>query len=84
MNGFSGQILYDSFIFQLYNIFYASLPIMIYALLDEEYEGTFLETNPEYYHAGIRNEYFNYTRFWKWFGSAFIQSIFVPVFAYEN
>lgn len=81
-NGFSGQILYDPLIFQFYNIAYASFPIMIYALFDKEYLGSYLEVHPEYYLAGPKNEHFNYERFWRWFFSAFVQSFFVPVFAF--
>ena len=32
-NGLSGQTIYNPFLFQLYNIIYASLPIVIYAVL---------------------------------------------------
>lgn len=36
-NGMSGQILYDAWIFQLYNLCYTSLPIIAYALMDEDF-----------------------------------------------
>ena len=36
-NGMSGQILYDAWIFQLYNLSYTSLPIIAYALMDEDF-----------------------------------------------
>lgn len=35
---FSGQPLYEPFIYQLYNITMTSLPIMFFALFDFEYE----------------------------------------------
>jgi len=31
-NGFSGIIIYDPYIFQLYNMMFAAMPIVIYAL----------------------------------------------------
>ena len=34
---FSGQPLYESFIYQLYNITFTSLPIMYYCLFDFEF-----------------------------------------------
>ena len=34
-NGFSGQFLYDTWIFQLFNIIFASMPIGIYAIIDK-------------------------------------------------
>jgi len=35
-NFFAGQTLYDSYAYQLFNVIYASLPIVIYAVFDEE------------------------------------------------
>lgn len=37
-NHFSGQRIYDNIVYQLYNIFYTSMPIMIFAVFDKEYE----------------------------------------------
>jgi hypothetical protein len=37
-SAFSGQPLYEQFIYQLYNITMTSLPIMWYALYDFEFE----------------------------------------------
>ena len=42
---FSGVVFFNSFIYQLYNVFYTSLPIILYALFDEEY------TRKESYHT---------------------------------
>lgn len=78
-NGFSGQILFDPLLFQLYNITFASVPIMIYALIDKQYTGAFLEANPKYYQAGIKGEYFNIKKFWVWFFDACVQSIFIGI-----
>lgn len=36
-DGFSGQLIYDPWIFQFFNVFYASVPIILYALFDEEF-----------------------------------------------
>ena len=35
---FSGQVLYEKAIYQLYNITFTSFPIMWYAVWDKEYE----------------------------------------------
>ena len=34
---FSGQSLYDSYLYQCFNLFYTSLPIIIYAIFDQEF-----------------------------------------------
>ena len=36
-NGFSATNLYDPWLYQLYNLFYTSVPIIIFAVIDEEY-----------------------------------------------
>ena len=49
LNGFSAQFLYDTWIFQLYNIIFTSAPIFIYALIDKEYSRKSLLSNPYLY-----------------------------------
>lgn len=67
MNGFSGQTIYDPFLFQLYNIFYSSLPIVIYSLFDKENKGSILLKNPElFYYVGQKDKLFNKYVFWSW------------------
>jgi phospholipid-transporting ATPase len=57
-NWFSGQTLYNSFIYQLFNIFFASIPIMVYAIWDEEYSDEVLVKNEKknYYEQGIKSK----------------------------
>ena len=66
LDGFSGQTTYNPFLFQLYNIFYASLPIVIYAVLDKEEKGSFFLKNPNTYFQGPTNKLFNVKVFWQW------------------
>lgn len=40
-SAFSGQVLYEPFIYQLYNITFTSVPIMYFALFDFEYDKFF-------------------------------------------
>lgn len=75
----SGTTLYEPVLFQLYNIFYASLPIVIFAVFDKEFDGSFLEKNPKYYKPGLKDNYFNDRLFWKWFFSGTIQAIFITL-----
>lgn len=51
---FSGQTLYDAYLYQLFNLFYASMPIVIYAVFDEEYPSSFLDQAPAAYEQGIK------------------------------
>lgn len=62
---FSAQVLYEPFIYQMYNITFTSVPIMYFALFDFEYDKftwkdakasfgeKFFMSNPELYKIGI-------------------------------
>lgn len=83
-NGMSGALLYESFIYQFFNLFFASIPIIIFAVFDQEYEDELLEKRPDLYTPGIYDKYFNLKLFWYWFASASVQSIFIALTAYES
>lgn len=81
-NFFSGQQIYDSFIYQMFNIFYTSCPIMIYAVIDRELDSETLIANTlNYYYQGMSNSLFNTKIFWLWFLSGTIQSLILTLFS---
>ncbi|EGR33192.1 hypothetical protein IMG5_206852 [Ichthyophthirius multifiliis] len=87
-NYLSGQTLYDSILYQFYNIIFTSLPIIVYATCDQEYSERELLSNEKknYYQQGINNELFNSKIFWKSFISATIQGgiiTMISLFAFE-
>ncbi|EGR31117.1 phospholipid-translocating p-type flippase family protein, putative [Ichthyophthirius multifiliis] len=61
VNYFSATSLYDTFLYQGFNIFFTSVPIIIYALLDKEYNEQHLVENKKknYYEQGLKNKNFN-------------------------
>lgn len=68
MNNFSAQTLYDPYIYQLFNVIYAAIPIFIYAVTDREHQAKILiENEINYYEQGIRSKLFNSKVFWSWF-----------------
>jgi phospholipid-transporting ATPase len=79
---FSGQQIYDTWLYSLFNVFYASLPIVIYAVLDKQYrnKNKCLLVYPALYQPGIKSVHFNGKRFWLWFFNAVIQSVIVGQF----
>ena len=81
-NGFSGQVLYEIYIFQFYNILFATLPIILYALIDKEYPGMFLEANPSKYTPGLKDSYFNPKIFWTNVASAIAQALVLPLVSF--
>ena len=56
---FSGQTLYDPFIYQLYNITMTSLPIMWFGLFDFEFFKDRFMNNPSLYKLGIDSKCFS-------------------------
>jgi phospholipid-transporting ATPase len=82
VNMFSGQILYDPILFQLYNIMFTALPIVVYALVDKEFPGSYLEKNPRLYKGGLSDSYFNSKIFWFNFMLAAFQAILIPIFSF--
>lgn len=73
-NGFSSANMFDPWISQLYNVLYTSIPIVIYAVFDEQFSPYLSIENPEYYTPGIRNQSFNVREALKWFISPTVQS----------
>jgi phospholipid-transporting ATPase len=52
---YSGQTIFDDYLYQLYNITYSSLAIMWFAVFDHEYPKEILYKNPKYYIIGLEN-----------------------------
>ena len=80
---FSGQIYYNSWIYQLFNLIFASGPIVIYAIFDREMPPEVLLAKPEHYALGIKGTLFSTRKFWEWIIEAIIQSLlilFISVF----
>ena len=80
---FSGQTLYDPWIYQLYNMIFTCLPICWYGIYDKEfsYDDTLLKDN-KFYIQGMKNKLFHKRRFWKWVIYGTIQSIFIFLFSF--
>ena len=66
-NWLSGQTLYEAANYQLYNIVFTSLPIVLYALLDKQTSDVVLLREPIYYSPGPLRLLFNTKRFLSWF-----------------
>jgi magnesium-transporting ATPase (P-type) len=61
---FSGTPIYDSFLYNSYNIFFTGLPIMWYACYDQEYDKKSYLSNPALYEIGLKDTCFNPIIFW--------------------
>jgi phospholipid-transporting ATPase len=72
---FSAQLFYNTWTYQFYNLFYAALPIVIYALFDREIEFEELMSQPKHYEIGLKDKLFNSTVFWSWIVEAALQAL---------
>ncbi|CAD8165511.1 unnamed protein product [Paramecium octaurelia] len=92
-NGFSGQNLYDQWLSQIFNVFFTSLPIILYALFDEKYpnsnymqlvqdKSNFLESRPDIYREYLTKPIFNLVSFWKQFLWGLLQSILLMIISF--
>lgn len=79
-DGFSGVSFYDTYLFQLFNLFYTSLPIFVFSLMDKEFSGTYLTRNPHLYLQGIKGSLFKKRIFWMWMFQGAWQSLFLTFF----
>lgn len=63
----SGISFYEKWLYQIFNIFFSGVPIMVYSLLDEEHPREVLLSNSDYYRIGPKNYCFSSQQFWaKW------------------
>lgn len=49
-NGFSAINLFDPWMYQSYNLFYTALPIVLFAIFDEEFTGDYLMQSMTFFH----------------------------------
>ena len=59
-SAFSGQTLYEPIIYQFYNVAFTAFPIIIFAMLDQEFTKKVFLTEPQKYCIGLTNEHFSY------------------------
>ena len=80
---FSGQTIYEPWIYQFFNIAFAAYPIIWFGIYDQQFKDTTFMNNPKYYSQGIYGKLFGYKRFWKWIFYGFVQAIFLYYFSFK-
>lgn len=78
-SAFSGQILYNMWTYQLFNVSFASMPIMIYAVFDKDKNFFRLEQEPEFYTLGLKGKLFSSYFFWQWIFIAIFEGFFITI-----
>ena len=56
---YSGTPLYNSWLYNCYNIFFTGMPITWFAIYDLEHKKKKFLENPKLYEIGLKNEHFN-------------------------
>lgn len=79
---FSGQPSYDQKLYQLYNMLFTSVPIVLYAILDRAAPNvSYLERNPHSYVPSRQGTYFSYRMFLRWMVCGSIQAGCITMYA---
>jgi len=81
-NIFSGQTLYETFLNQFFNTLYAALPIILYAVCDQQYEEKVFERKPRLYDLGRKRLFFTYKNFLLWLANGAGQAFFIAIFSF--
>lgn len=76
---FSGEMFYNVWVYQMFNLTFASLPIIIYAIFDKEMPFETLLSDPSHYEIGIKGELFSTQKFWEWIFEASVQSVLILI-----
>lgn len=69
---FSGVMIFNVVLYELFNVIYSSWPIILWAVFDEEHSFKESTESPELYAPGITNAHFNQSRFLRSIGSAIL------------
>ena len=79
---FSGQTLYEPWIYQFYNPGFTGVALMYWGIFDYQYEKSVFMENHHLYRLGIEKRQFNQTRFFEWVFYAFYQALIIITIAY--
>ncbi|XP_069850049.1 phospholipid-transporting ATPase VB isoform X1 [Dipodomys merriami] len=85
--GFSGSTLIDYWQLIFFNLFFTSLPPIIFGILDKDVSAETLLALPELYKSGQNSECYNLATFWISMVDAFYQSLacfFIPYLTYRD
>ncbi|KAE9309144.1 Phospholipid-transporting ATPase 3 [Phytophthora fragariae] len=74
--GYSGTMIYSALIQQGYNLFFTSLPIVVFSAYDKDLPKKTVLEFPTLYHAEARKtSFFTHIMFWKWIFLGIVDSV---------
>lgn len=77
VGGFSGQKLYNDLLYQMYNVIHSMLPVVLFAVLDQDVPKAASLAYPELYSLGVERAYLNLRYSASWIFSGVWHSICV-------
>ncbi|KTW29213.1 hypothetical protein T552_01169 [Pneumocystis carinii B80] len=86
-NGFSGQVIFESWTISFYNVFFTFLPPIAIGIFDQFLSAKLLNKYPQLYRLGQFKTFFNVKSFWLWIVNGFYHSLilyFMSIYIFEN
>ncbi|XP_014552077.1 hypothetical protein COCVIDRAFT_111210 [Bipolaris victoriae FI3] len=74
-NGFSGQIIYESWTLTFYNVFFTAAPPFVLGIFDQFVSARLLDRYPQLYRLSQSGVFFRMHSFWSWVGNGFYHSL---------
>ena len=84
VSAFSGQTLYESWLYQGYNIVYTSFPIMWFAVYDLQYKRDKYLLDPSLYSIGLQNVCFSTAVFFQNIINAIVNGLFIMLICFRG
>ena len=84
---FSGQSIYDPWLYQLFNIVFSVFPLLWFGIYDTERDRIVSMSNSKFYASSLtHNKLFDNCNFWRWIFNGIFQglAVFIFVFFYNN
>jgi len=79
---FSGQPIYADAFYQIFNITFTSMPILIFTVFDQDVSSLTAMANPVLYLEGQSGVFFNHRKFWQWMLEAMSEGAVIVFFAF--
>ena len=79
VSAFSGQTLYESWLYQGYNIVFTAFPVMWFAIFDEEYTKFQFNSDPYLYWIGISDACYTYGKLYRIIFQAIFNALFIDI-----
>ncbi|KAF2477403.1 phospholipid-translocating P-type ATPase [Lindgomyces ingoldianus] len=74
-NGFSGQIIYESWTLTFYNVLFTVMPPFVLGIFDQFVSARLLDRYPQLYHLSQSGVFFRMHSFWSWVANGFYHSL---------